>query len=70
MEMSLFCLSPSGMMRSQIAFRGATVEPAVDHTTTKEPRPEMNISLLVNTPLSTAMERHWEGERTHAIHTV
>lgn len=68
--MSLFCLSPSGMMHSQIAFRGATVEPAVDHTTTKEPRPEMNISLLVNTPLSTAMEQHWEGERTHTIHTV
>lgn len=61
MEISLFCLPVSGMMHSQIAFRELIVRPAVDHTTMKEPRPEMTASLLANTHLNAALEQHWEG---------
>lgn len=60
-EINLFRLSVSGMMHSQIAFRGAIVEPAAGHSTRKEPRPEMTANLHVNTHLSAALEQRWEG---------
>lgn len=71
MEISLFCLSLLGMMHSQIAFRGAIVPPAVDHTTMKEPHPEMTAKLLANTHLSTALEQHWEGRlKFHGMYAI
>lgn len=56
----VFCLSPSGMMRSQKVFRGLVMQP-VDHNLMREPHTELTISLLVNTHLSTGVEQQWEG---------